>query len=228
MDISKVRQLAAGIRENVGKVIIGKERVIWRFDPILINDKYTVEYHIQAFEKMAKKLHKYTNKVTISFIDIDYRIIKSNLNKLRLHEFNDEIYEKIADHFSKIAKSHGLLIDTCAEAINLKKYSIERACCVDRKLFEKLLDYELTVDKDKNQRAECGCISSIDIGMYNTCKNGCMYCYANYCQNSVPGNAAKHDKKSPILLGTIDDDIDKITEREVKSFKSKQKTLSFD
>lgn len=82
--------------------------------------------------------------------------------------------------FSEIAKKYGFYIDTCCESIELEKLDIYHAHCIDKKRFEQIGNYKLEVEKDKNQRPECGCIASIDIGTYNTCKNGCLYCYANY------------------------------------------------
>jgi hypothetical protein len=90
--------------------------------------------------------------------------------------------------FAQIAKEHNIYIDTCAEDIDLQKFNIAHAHCIDKERFERLGNYTLTIDKDKNQRSECGCIASIDIGAYNTCKNGCLYCYANYSSKTVLSN----------------------------------------
>ena len=197
---------------------IGSDRVIWRYDPILINGKYTLDYHIRAFDKMAKALHKYTQKVIISFIDTDYRGVKSNINALAMHDFSQEAQVKLGANLAQIARGYGLEIDACAEKTDLQQYGIARARCIDDRLFSKLLDAHLNVNKDKNQRLECGCISSIDIGMYNTCLNGCRYCYANYNQKAVDGNHEKHSPVSPILSGEVGES-DTINDRLVKSYR---------
>jgi len=205
--------------------VIGADRVIWRYDPILISEKYPVDCHIRAFEKIAKELRDYTRKVTISFIDADYRCVKNKIKELGLLDFPYETQVELSSQLAEIAHSYGLVIDTCAEKMDLQKYGIEHAQCIDGKLLMKLLGYNLNVCKDKMQRLECGCVTSVDIGMYNTCRNGCYYCYANYSNNTIEGNFAKRNPLSPLISGEIDKN-DKITDREIKSCRNTQTQLS--
>jgi hypothetical protein len=201
--------------------IVGVNRIIWRYDPIFLNAKYTMDYHVRAFRKITEELHKYTKRVTISFIDTDYKGIKSNIGALNLLDFPIVAQRNLASALAAIAHDYGLSIDTCAEKIDLQEYGIEHARCIDDRLFSKLLSSKLDVEKDKNQRLECGCISSIDIGMYNTCLNGCLYCYANYSKNAVVGNQVKHNPLSPLLFGEIEPN-DRITDRVVKIYRNSQ------
>lgn len=194
---------------------IGQERVIWRYDPILYSEKYTRDYHVHAFGEIAKALYKYTTKCTISFIDF-YRNTASNVKALNIRELSESEMSDIAKPLSDIACSYGLKIDTCTETIDLTEFGINHARCIDDQLFEMILGCRLNSEKDKNQRLECGCIASIDIGMYNTCKNGCKYCYANNSEKTVHNNISKHNPKSPLLFGDIGAD-DEIKEREMKS-----------
>ena len=199
---------------------IGKDRVIWRYDPILLNEKYTLDYHLTYFKMMADKLADYTEKCTISFIDI-YRNIQKNMSSLQICSPSTEQQEEIIAKFVGIANEHGIYIDTCAEKVNFDKYGGKHAHCIDRERLERIGKYKLDVDKDKNQRDECGCVSSIDIGSYNTCKNGCLYCYANFSKKSVVANHSKHNPNSPLLYGDIESD-DVVKERNVYSFKNNQ------
>jgi len=198
--------------------IVGTDRVIWRYDPILLNKKHTITYHTRAFEKIAAELHKYTRKVIISFIDTDYKGLKSNMSELNLSDFTAEMQTELASALATMAPKYGLSIDACAEKIDLQEFGITKARCIDGRLFSKLLSCNLNIEKDKNQRTECGCATSIDIGMYNTCMNGCLYCYANYNKKTVAGNFAKHNPLSPLLFGDIGPD-DKITDRVVKVYR---------
>jgi DNA repair photolyase len=203
--------------------MIGPQKVIWRYDPILINKKYNTAYHIDKFEKMASVLKGYTEKVTYSFIDF-YKKITENIKLLEITEISTEEKNIIAQKFSEIAKDNNLLIDTCAEDIDLSKYGIRHACCIDDRLISKITGNNLLVEKDKNQRLECGCVKSIDIGEYNSCSNGCVYCYANYSNNIVEKNIKKHIQSSPLLIGDVCPD-DIVKERKVTSVKAFQNEL---
>ncbi len=202
---------------------IGKEKVVWRYDPILINENYTTEYHLKYFKMLVDKLAGYTEKCTVSFLDL-YKNTQQNTASLRIKNPSFQQKEELMQQFSEIAQAAGIFIDTCAEDIDLSKFNIQHAHCIDKERFERLGDYKLIVEKDKNQRPECGCIASIDIGAYNTCKNGCLYCYANFSQNTVAKNFYLHDPHSPLLFGNITD-VDVIKVREVKSCRDCQMNL---
>jgi len=203
--------------------LIGPSQIIWRYDPILLNAKYTLDFHINAFEEMASCLHKHTRKCTISFLDF-YRNTANNMKQLHIEEFTSESIDKLSKALSEIAHRYDLRIDTCAEAFDLKQYGIEHARCIDERLFETLINVPLRIEKDKNQRHECGCVASVDIGMYNTCRNGCRYCYANYSEKIVANNSEKHNPDSPLLFGAIGED-DVIKDREMASNKELQLRL---
>ncbi|MDR1325164.1 MAG: DUF1848 domain-containing protein [Treponema sp.] len=202
---------------------ISPQRVIWRYDPILLNNKYNISYHIDKFYEFSGKLKGYTEKVTFSFIDF-YKKITENIKSVGIDEITNEEKNTIADNFSRIAKENNLLIDTCAEDIDLSKYNIAHAKCIDDRLITKIIGHNFIVKKDKNQRFECGCIGSIDIGEYNSCSNGCIYCYANYSKIMVANNINKHNRFSPLLIGKKEDN-DIVNERKVSTNKILQKEL---
>ncbi|NLB77481.1 MAG: DUF1848 domain-containing protein [Clostridiaceae bacterium] len=203
--------------------MIGPDRVVWRYDPIFLNEKYTINYHAEYFEKLARRLKDYTRKCTISFID-NYRNTVNNVRSLNIDNLAEQDKEILAKTLSVIAHEHGLAMDTCAEGIDLSKYGITHAHCIDDRLLEKISGYGLKIEKDKSQRLECGCVSSIDIGLYNTCKNGCKYCYANYSPKTVETKSQKHYPFSPLLSGEIESD-DVVKERNVSSNKIYQINL---
>ena len=203
--------------------MISPQKIIWRYDPILINKKYNTVYHIDKFEKMASVLKGYTEKVTFSFIDF-YKKIAENIKLLEITEISTEEKNIIAQSFSEIARNNNFLIDTCAEDIDLSRYGITHARCIDDRLISKITGENLLVEKDKNQRLECGCVKSIDIGEYNSCSNGCVYCYANYSDNIVEKNNKKHIQSLPLLVGDICFD-DIVKERKVTSEKTLQNEL---
>lgn len=196
--------------------MIGPDRVIWRYDPVFLNKKYTIEYHTRYFEELAKRLSPYTKKCVISFLDF-YKNTEQNIYNLNIEKLDFETQNLIAKNISEIAHSYGLKLETCAEGIDLKKYGIEHGRCIDDRLFSKLLNVPLEIKKDKNQRLECGCIESIDIGSYNTCKNRCCYCYANYNGNIVNLNTEKHNPNNPLIIGNVGPE-DRITNRKMYSY----------
>ena len=153
-----------------------------------------------------------------------YKNTQNNTRNLGLLPLGELEMVEIARRFSEIAKRNGLILESCSEAIDLDRYGIKHGHCIDCDLFEELLDCRLDLEKDKNQRMECGCVASIDIGMYNTCKNHCLYCYANYSQTTVDKNHSFHNPASPVISGEIGpDDVIKI--RKVASCKDCQLNL---
>lgn len=166
---------------------IGTDKVIWRYDPIFINEKYSWEYHLRAFEKIAAELEGHTNKAVISFVDY-YRTV--DLRPLGIIPLPPEQQYELAQQLSEIAASHGITLTACAENLGIKK-----ACCVDGEMFG------VNKPKDRNQRGLCTCVESIDIGAYNTCKNGCVYCYANHHKRLQETGTAESDILGKPLIG---------------------------
>lgn len=202
---------------------VGKERVVWRYDPILVNGRYTIEYHLKAFEEIAGCLKGYTEKVVISFVDFYAKTLR-NTKDLYIKSLSREEMREIAEGMAQIAKSCGLVIETCAEQINLQDVGIRHGSCIDKKRIEKIAGCSLSVEKDKNQREACGCCESIDVGAYNTCRNGCRYCYANYHEEQVRKCIACYDVDSPLLCGRIEPK-ERVTERKVRSFRNPQLSI---
>lgn len=120
---------------------------------------------------------------------------------------------------------NGMVTASCAEAVDLTQCGIEHNSCIDRDLVEELIGCRLNVQRDKNQRNECRCVESVDIGAYNTCRNGCKYCYANYSPGSVAENCRRYNPTSPLLCDIITEK-DRITERKIRSLKETQMSLS--
>lgn len=198
---------------------IGKEKLIWRYDPIILSDDITIDYHLEQFEKYAEKLSGYTDLCIISFLDL-YRNTEINMKSIGPSVIRKEDMLFIGEELSKIARIHNMRIETCSEDIDLSSIGIEHSKCIDDDLVSRIVGQKLDIRKDKNQREICGCVSSIDIGAYNTCKHGCLYCYANFNTATVITNARKHNKDSPFLCGDLEEN-DKITDRKMKLYKQK-------
>ena len=200
---------------------IGKKRVIWRYDPILFTEKYTQEYHLKAFTQIATALCGYTDKCVISFVD-KYAKNRKRMEEMGVQEPGEVECKQFAGKLAEIASKYDMKMSSCAEMIDLAAYGIEHNSCIDRKLIEELIGCRLNAQKDKNQRSECGCVESVDVGTYNTCRNGCRYCYANYSPESVAESCRCYDPESPLLCGVLTKE-DKVTERKVKSLREEWK-----
>lgn len=201
---------------------IGVDAVIWRYDPILISEKYTVAWHIEQFRTIAEALRGKTLTCVFSFIDI-YEKVKRNIHGLGVRPCTAEEMDTIVAAFAAIAKQCHMKLCTCSETMDFDKYGVFHGCCIDGGLIEKLTGWTMKAKKDPNQRPTCGCLESVDIGQYNTCMHGCRYCYANFNPQTVITLSGQHDPASPFLVGHADAS-DKITIRKMKSLKHEPTT----
>ena len=192
---------------------LGKENVTLRYDPIFINEKYTLEKHIESFEYIINSLSGYTTEAIISFIDL-YEKTKRNFPKA-IEVTKDERL-KLGKEFAQIGKKNNITIKTCVEGSELDKFGIDSSGCMTKEVIERAINKNLNVPKQKARNGECYCLLNNDIGEYNTCDHGCLYCYANSNKRLVKRNLKLHDPKSPILIGEIKED-DIIKEMNQKS-----------
>ena len=202
------------IIEGVKKLslVLGIDNVVVRYDPIFLSDKYNVDYHIKAFDKLCKNLNGYVNKIIVSFMD-EYKNVRSNKNILKYRAFTREDYKKIGEAFSKSAMDNGMSVQTCFEDEDLTQYGFVKGECLSHELA-----YILTGKKFKssNVRKEkkCECVQMVDIGDYNSCMHMCKYCYANYDEKAVSNNFERHDDNSSLLIGSIQrDDVIKVRKK---------------
>lgn len=195
---------------------LGKERMDWRFDPLILTDKYTVSYHLEQFEMMCEWLHKSTDRCILSFVDA--------YKESPFLEMEQEDMLELGEGLGKIAKKYKLPLYTCSEKIDLMPYGIRHGACIDKDKIYELIGYKLDVKKDAGQRKECGCVESIDIGVYDTCTHGCRYCYAVNSQESAKKKRQRHDPESPLLVGQLQGD-EIITDKEVTTSRDNQISL---
>ncbi|MGO5275320.1 DUF1848 family protein [Holdemanella porci] len=175
---------------------LGKENVCVRYDPILLNSKYDVDYHIRAFNKLCTILKGYVSKMIVSFVD-DYKNVRNN--HLDYHEPSNEEYLKLKEAFEK----NDMKIVSCME----NKYHIgdEKDCCISIKYA-----FERTGKFFKEWKArDCHCVNMVDVGAYNSCLHGCKYCYANFDSKKIVSNYKMHDVNSSLLIGhlNLDDQV---------------------
>ena len=197
---------------------IGRDKVIWRYDPILLTNEIDLNYHIKYFEELSKRLSGYTDKCVISFID-NYKKTERNLEGTFSRELSDSEVLQLTKELVKIANTYNIEINSCAEKYDLDYLGVKHGKCIDNETIENIVGYQLKTKKDKYQRDECGCIESIDIGEYNTCLHNCLYCYANFNKSEVLKKAGKHNPLSPLLTGEIDPEKDVVKDRKIQLLK---------
>ncbi len=180
---------------------VGKEAVSWRYDPVFIWDKYSALFHLKAFAKMAERLKGKTERCVISFIDL-YEKTKRNFPAASVVSKEDTIF--LIKEMVTIAGENGMRVYPCGEGHYLSEYGADCSGCMSKEVIERAIGQSLFVPKGKKPAREgCTCLLGSDIGMYNTCGHGCLYCYANYDRKCVESNMARHDAASPLLIGNI-------------------------
>ncbi len=197
---------------------VGSGAMSWRYDPVFISEKYPVEFHIEAFERMAAELEGYTHQAVISFIDL-YEKTKRNFPEVRRVTRDEE--EQLAEAFALSGRKHGMTIRGCYERQELSRFGLDMTGCMTKEILEEAAGTRLDIPKKKWARPECGCVMGNDIGAYNTCAHFCRYCYANYDRKAVMDNMKKHDPASPFLIGGPMP-VDKVTEAKQTSWVNDQ------
>lgn len=180
--------------------ITGKEKIAWRYDPVFLTKKYTIQQHLITFEHMTARLCQHVNCCIFSFVEF-YKKLESNFPELK--EVSDEDKVTLAKAFSKIASKYKMKLKLCAEKKDFPDLNIEKSGCITLDVLSKANNLNFKKLKHSGTRKNCLCIKSNDIGSYNTCPGGCLYCYANSDHALAEKNFCEHDYKSPVLTGKI-------------------------
>lgn len=198
--------------------IVGKEKIAWRYDPVLLTQKYTIERHSETFRWLCGKLAPYIDRCIFSFVEI-YK--KLQVNMPELIPFSENDMNILAEILGKTAKEFGIRIQTCGTNGDFSRFGIEKSGCATLEILGNANNCEFRNLKHKGLRSGCRCIESRDIGAYDTCLNGCKYCYANKNPQKAFENYKFHNPDSPILLGELKP-TDTIIQGNQQSFLKKQ------
>lgn len=180
--------------------IVGPDCMCWRYDPIFLDREWTVERHLEAFREMCSRLDGSTHTCVISFIDL-YEKVKRNFPEAKTVPF--EIQLAITAETVRIAKEHGMVLKPCGEDRRLASVGADCSGCMTLEVFETAVGQNMNLPPNPNNRKECACFITGDIGQYNTCGHLCRYCYANADAGTVRRNMRLHDPSSPLLIGKI-------------------------
>lgn len=180
---------------------VGKRAVSWRYDPIFLSDRYSLSFHMEAFETMCAYLSGYTDQCVISFIDL-YAKTKRNFPGVRPVRKEERFC--IGKEFAQIAGKYQIRVRSCCEGTELAPYGIDISGCMTKEILEHAVGMEMQIPGGKKTPREgCSCVLGSDIGEYNTCGNGCIYCYANENKELVQKKMREHDTTSPLLTGHL-------------------------
>ena len=194
--------------------IVGKQRLSWRYDPVLLTKAYTIQTHLETFERMAAELAPYVDRCIFSFVEM-YKKLEVNMPELIPLTETDQ--ETLARGLGEIAARYGLYLQTCGTNGDYSSYGIHPSGCMTLDMMGKANGLTFRNLKHKGMRQGCHCIESRDIGAYDTCMNGCKYCYANKRPEKAFENFKYHDPASPLLLGHLEE-TDVLQQGSQKSF----------
>ena len=188
---------------------IGPKRVIWRYDPMILSTVTPLEYHLEKIDRLAGQLSGYTDRMIISFLDF-YQKVESRIRKspsLQAIQFRDWLaaeqrseLDHLCARIAATAAQHRMKVFTCAEAVELSRYHIAKGACIDGALITEIFGIPAERRKAAAQRENCQCVAAADMGVYNTCKFQCIYCYANAGRNNVEQTLARHDPAGASLV----------------------------
>ncbi|MDD3239287.1 MAG: DUF1848 domain-containing protein [Lachnospira sp.] len=180
--------------------LVGKNRVVWRYDPVLLTEKYTIQTHMETFERMAKELSPYVDRCIFSFVEM-YKKLENNMPELiPMTEADKNV---LAKGLGEIATANNLYIQTCGTNGDYSQYGIHSSGCMTLEILGHANHIEFKELKHNGMRQGCHCMESRDIGAYDTCMNGCKYCYANKNPKKAFENFKYHNPDSPLLLGEL-------------------------
>lgn len=181
--------------------VVGSRAVHWRYDPVFITGKYTLDFHKRAFRCMAEKLAGATENCVVSFVDL-YKKTQRNFPALR--EVSAEERLALGEMFAAVGRACGIRVRTCLEGDDLAPFGIDTQGCMTQAVLEEAVGCRFRLPRLGAARKGCDCLLGNDIGAYNTCAHFCRYCYANASAAAVRKNRARHDPDSPLLVGHVE------------------------
>lgn len=182
---------------------IGRHRVRWRYDPVVMGGAFGTAYHVQRFGALAERLAPHIEMCIFSFLDT-YRKNDKRLAALGYRSPTQCERDSLTMAFSQTARQYGLILASCCEPSEQRKPGVKQAHCIDTQLVGRIIGRQFDHRPDRNQRGGCGCSQSIDIGAYDTCLHGCLYCYANGRPERTEKSVRAHDPASPLLSGHVE------------------------
>ena len=203
---------------------VGRQRVAWRYDPVLLTKAYTIERHLETFARMAKILAPHIDRCIFSFVEM-YK--KLEVNMPELIPLTEQDKDTLARGLGDIAGQYGIIIQTCGINGDFAQYGIHSSGCMTLDILGGANGIVFKSRKHKGLRQGCECIETRDIGAYDTCMNGCKYCYANKNPGAAVQNYKLHNPESPLLTGSITSG-DTVIQSTQKPFQKEERNIRLD
>ena len=177
---------------------VGARRICWRYDPVLLSGTYTIERHRETFEHLCKRLAGHVDRCVFSFVQL-YSKLERNMPELAT--IGPRQREQLAQMLGEVAARHGIWLQTCVCEHDYSAYGIHPSGCATLEILGRANGVAFRDLAHKGIRENCHCFEMRDIGAYDTCPNGCRYCYATKNHERARANHALHNPSSPFLLG---------------------------
>ena len=189
--------------------LYGPHVAVWRYDPIVISSLTSSDWHRNNFEKLAKSLKGITDEVVVSFAQI-YKKTRRNMDwAANEYGFIWSDHEAMTpgkvrgliSELAEISRSYGMRLKICSQKALLTPGITAEARCVDAERLERISGSSIADRVElRGNRKECGCFASKDIGEYDTCPHGCVYCYAVQNRELALSRFKEHDPTSEFLF----------------------------
>ena len=181
----------------------GPRTVVWRYDPVVLSSLTPPAWHRRTFAGLARSLAGAVDEVVLSFVHVYAKTARNTSQAARRHGFtwNDptpEVKRALLADLAGIARAHGLAPSLCAQPEHLTE-GLEPARCVDPRRLADLAGRPIHARQAGN-RPGCACAQSRDIGAYDSCAHGCVYCYAVRSTEAAKTRLRGHDPAAPLLI----------------------------
>ncbi|MBO4334654.1 MAG: DUF1848 domain-containing protein [Desulfovibrio sp.] len=181
--------------------LLGSRCVVWRYDPLVLTERYTPREQLATFDHLAARLAGKVSLCIFSFIEM-YSKVMRNFPNARAPSALER--EQLASGLAQIAGKRGLILQSCGTEQDFSHLGIRASGCASAQRLGEAAGCVLKNNGRKGgERRGCRCMDWRDMGAYDTCPHGCRYCYANNNHSLAKKRWQTHDPSSPMLCDQL-------------------------